>query len=500
MGETEIWMVIGLTLFLFVMAVLGYIGYKKTHTAADFAIAGAQMGPVVLGLAFAATFFSAATFVGYTGWAYGWGLSSLWIVLTLILASPMGLIVVAKRVRHMNTHQNSLSLPDWLGDRYGSDFVRVAVAIATLFNLFYIGAQLSAGALIFEQLLNVPYLVGLVSIAFIVVLYTYGGGTFADIYTDAVQAALMAAVGVLVFISAFWVFDTGFTGVMEQSSAALAERGPENVAVVNPESGIFYSIPAIIGAFIIQFAFSSQPHLFNKVLALKNPHDMAKMIGTYLLCAVAFLAVVFGGIYAAARVPGLEVADSAIFEYVQVAFPPILVALFGVTVLAAAMSTSDGIFVVISTSIANDIYRKYLVPRGFIKTPPEKVDGNALRISRVVTILTGVAATLLVVDQPEFLGTFIWIGISGVASATLGPILVGLFFPRLASANAAKISVVAGLASYLLIHFTEFEKSPLAGGAWAVCIGVAAMFLAGPFFRHQAAPAPGTAIDARAER
>lgn len=495
MGEAQIWMTIGLGLFLAVMAFLGFVGFKRTKTTADFAIAGAQMGPVVLGLAFAATFFSAATFVGYTGWAYGWGLSSLWIVLTLILASPMGLIVVAKRVRAMNTHQNSLSLPDWLGDRYGSDFVRVAVALATLFNLFYIGAQLSAGALIFEQLLEVPYLVGLVAIAAIVVLYTYGGGSFADIYTDAAQAALMALVGVLILLSGLWMFNGGFTGAMEASSAALAERGPEYVAVVNPESGIFYSVPAIIGAFIIQFAFSSQPQLFNKVLALKDPHDMAKMILTYVLCAIAFLSVVFGGLYAAATVPGLEVPDAAIFAYVQEAFPPLLIALFGVTVLAAAMSTSDGIFVVISTSVANDIYRKFLVPRGYVKTPAEKVDANTLRISRIVTLLTGVAATLLVVDPPEFIGSFIWIGISGVASATLGPILVGLFLPRMASANAAKVSVVAGLGSYLVIHFAEIEKSTLAAGAWAVCVGVAAMLVAGRFFRDQAAPLPGARAD-----
>jgi sodium/proline symporter len=177
---------------------------------------------------------------------------------------------------------------------------------------------------------------------------------------------------------------------------------------------------------------------------------------------------------------------------VQVAFPPILVALFGVTVLAAAMSTSDGIFVVISTSIANDIYRKFLVPRGFVKTPAEKVDANTLRISRIVTVLTGVLATLLVIDPPEFIGSFIWIGISGVASATLGPILVGLFFPSLASANAAKVSVVTGLGSYLVIHFIGFEESTLAAGAWAVCVGVAAMFAASLFFRDQAAPIPGS--------
>lgn len=478
MSEIQIYMSIGLAVFLGAMLVLGYVGYKRTTTMADFAIAGAKMGPVTLGLAFAATFFSAATFVGYTGWAYSWGLSTLWIFLTLILASPMGLILVAKRARDMNTAQGSLSLPDWLGDRYGSDFLRVAVALITLFNLFYIGAQFSAGALIFEQLLGMPYTVGLLLIAVIVVGYTYGGGSFADIYTDAFQAVLMVVMGVLVFVSGFWVFDAGPTGVMQSVVASLEERGPELVATVNPDSGVFYSVQAVIGAFVIQFAFAAQPQLFNKVLALEKPSDMAKMIGVYVAAAMCFLVVIFGGLYAAAAVPDLDNPDGAIIEYALIAFPAVVVALLGVVVLAAAMSTSDGIFVVISTSIANDIYRKYLVPKGWAKTAPEDVDRTALRISRIATVLTGVAATLLVLEPPAFIGTFIWIGISGVAAGTLGPLLVGLFLPRLASAAAARLSVVGGLGAYLVILFLDFEESVLAAGAWAVLSGVAVMFAA----------------------
>ncbi|MDO5535273.1 MAG: hypothetical protein Q4F65_11550 [Propionibacteriaceae bacterium] len=481
MSALQLWMAVGLFLFLILMAYLGWLGYKKTNTVSDFAIAGGQMGPVVLGLAFAATFFSAATFVGYTGWAYGWGLSSLWIVLTLILASPMGLIVVAKRVRESNIKQGSLSLPDWLGDRYGSNFVRVAVALATMFNLFYIAAQFSAGALVFQQYLGVPYLFGLTVIAIIVTAYTVGGGSYADIYTDAAQAVLMAVTGIMVVISGFWVFNKGFTGIMEDVTGALSDRGPEYVAVVNPDSGIFYSIPAIIGAFIIQFAFSSQPQLFNKVLALKNPHDMAKMIITYVVAAIAFLSVVFGGYYAVLVAPDLEQSDAAILAYAQEAFPTVLVAVIGVTIMAAAMSTSDGIFVVISTAVANDIYRKYLVAKGWAGkgASADEIDRRSLTISRWVTVITGIVAAALVINPPAFIGSFIWIGISGIASATLGPILVALFLPKLATRRAASLSVVVGIASYLTIHFLGVEESTMAMGAWAVLIGLATMILGG---------------------
>lgn len=483
-NETQLYTVIGLTVFLAIILWLGYLGYKKTNSIADFAIAGSKLGPVVLGLAYAATFFSAATFVGYTGWAYEWGFSSMWIFLTLILASPLGLIVVAKKAREANIEQGSLSLPDWLGDRYGSDFMRVGVALVTLFNIFYIGAQFTAGALIFEALLGLPYTVGLVLIAVIVVAYTYGGGSFADIYTDAFTAVFMAIMGVLVFVSGLWVIQGGgLTGIMETVSTELSQRGQEQVSLTNPESAVFYSVPAIIGAFVIQFAFSSQPHLFNKVLALERPRDMAKMILVYVVSAFAFLMVIFGGLYAAVTVPGLEQADNAIFAYVEVAFPPIMVAFLGVVVLGASMSTSDGIFVVISTSIANDIYKKFLVPRGYMASASEEqVDRTTLRLSRLATLLIGIVAAVLVINPPDSIGTFIWIGLSGVASGTLGPIIVGLFFPRLASATAAKASLVSGVGSYLLIALIGFEESVLAAGAWAVLIGIAVMFVASLLF------------------
>lgn len=60
-------------------AFLGYIGARKTKNVRDFATGGTTLGPVILGLSFAATYLSAATFLGYPGWSYDWGLSNLWL-------------------------------------------------------------------------------------------------------------------------------------------------------------------------------------------------------------------------------------------------------------------------------------------------------------------------------------------------------------------------------------------------------------------------------------
>jgi Na+/proline symporter len=482
MVSTYLW--IELILFLGVMVVLSYYAAKKTKTIEDFAISGANLGPYVLGLSFAATFFSAATFMGYPGYSYAWGYSNLWLFLSLICAAPIGIIAVAKVIRKVNTSQKSLSLPDWLGDYYNSDILRVGSGLIMLFNIFYIAAQFSAGAQIFQNMLKMEYLTGLIVITVIVVAYVYVGGSYADVYTDAAQAIIMVITGVIIFVSGIIYFGDGsITKAFTHITENLASQDENLVKIFNPNSN-YYAASAVIGLFIIQFAFSSQPQLFNKVLSLKNPRDLRKMIATYIITALLCLVVLFGGIYARVALPGLEIADQSLLEYVTWGMPAFLAALVGVTILAAALSTTDGLFVVMSTVFANDIYRKVLVKRGIVQADEEKLNRVAFRISRYAVIVVGIVALLIVLNPPKFIGDFMWIGISGVASGTLGPILYAVFTRKRASARAAELSMILGLVSYLLFYFTGFEKSPQAAGGWGTLVGIAVMWIGATVFKN----------------
>lgn len=355
-----------------------------------------------------------------------------------------------------------------------------------LFNIFYIASQFSAGAQIFQNMLGISYFWGLVLITAIVVAYVYVGGSYADVYTDAAQAIVMVAVGVIVFVSGIIIFgdgniNTAFTNITEN----LANQDEKLVQIFNPESN-YYAISAVIGLFIIQFAFSSQPQLFNKVLSLKQPSDLRKMIATYIITALLCLVVFFGGFYARVALPDLEVPDQALLEYVAWGMPDFLAALVGVAILAAALSTTDGLFVVISTVFANDIYRKVLVKRGIIKHDEETLNKTAFRISRFAVIAVGKIALLMVLNPPKFLGNFMWIGISGVASGTLGPILYAVFTRKKASPRAAEISMIVGLASYLFFYFSGLETSPLAAGGWGTVVGTLVMFVCAKLFKYPA--------------
>lgn len=474
MVSTYLWILF--SIFLLLMGVLSYYAAKKTKTMEDFAISGAKLGPYVLGLSLAATLFSAATFMGYSGYSYAWGFSNLWLYLSLAVAAPLGMITIAKVVRSRNETQKSLSLPDWLGDFYDSDFLRVGSGLIMLFNLFYIAAQFSAGAQIFESMLNLSYSTGLVLIAAIVIVYVFVGGSYADVYTDAAQALLMIVTGIFVFVSGIYFFGDGsittaFTNITEN----LANQDGALVSIFNPDSN-YYAVSAVVGLMIVQFAFAAQPQLFNKVLSLENQKDLRKMIIVYIFASVTSLLVLFGGLYARVAVPGIEAADLALIEYITWGLPAILAAFVAVVILAAALSTTDGLFVVMSTVFANDIFKKVLVKRGIIKVKEENVDKIALQISRYAVLGVGVAASLLVLNPPAFMGDLMWIGISGVSAGTLGPIMYAIFGKRKASPRAAEGSMIIGLIFYLIIVFTGIEPSPLAAGGWATVVGIAVMW------------------------
>src|SRR5699024_448316 len=247
----------------------------------------------------------------------------------------------------------------------------------------------------------------------------------------------------------------------------------------SPESLHFSSLGAAVGAITIQWAFASAPHLFNKVLGLRNEKDLGKMIATYVADATLCVPVLFGGRYSRAALGDAAAAvDLALMDYILWAFPPIVVALFGVVILPAAMSSTDGRFVSISTVFANDIFLKFLVKRNIVKMSDDKAQKIAFSISRMTVPLIGLLAFLLVLEPPKYMGDVMWIGISGIAAGTMGPILQAVYAKRRAPAKAAELSMFCGLGSYLLLYFTGVVSSTMSAGAVATFIGIATINIA----------------------
>ena len=147
--------------------------------------------------------------------------------------------------------------------------------IVFIIQIFYIAGQFSAGGSLLSGMIDgLEYTPAIIIVTVITVLYVTEGGLFADVYTSIGQMGLMMFAGVFVFVSGFFIFKGGLTEV----SLDLAAQNPAFITVTNPDSLHIYSYAAIFRVLFIEFAFAGQPQLLNKIMALKTPKDMSKMI------------------------------------------------------------------------------------------------------------------------------------------------------------------------------------------------------------------------------
>ena len=458
------WMICGLALYVCFVIYVGFLGAKKIKGLSDFAVAGESMGPIPLGLAFAASFFSAATFMGYVGFCYAWGSTGMWIFLAIFCASTLGFILLAKGVRNSNVELKSISMADWLAKRYNSDVLRGLCSIVFIIQIFYIAGQFSAGGSLLSGMIDgLDYTTAIIGVTIITVLYVTVGGLFADVYTSIGQMCLMIFAGVFVFVSGLMLFKGGLTEV----SDILAAQNPYFVTVTNPGALHMYSYATIFGVMFIEFAFAGQPQLLNKIMALKNPKDMSKMIWTWIF----------------ASNPSLKVADNAVIEYVKL-FHPIISTILSVAIVAALMSTACGLILVITTCISNDLFLKTLVKHEIINMEEEKAERFAYGLTKILPAIIGAISLYLVFNPPPFMGVMVWIGISGVSAATLAPLIFALFLPKIANSKAAIIGAIVGEGVYFYLYLiAHIERSVMAAGAWGVLVSFVVMFVLGNLWK-----------------
>ena len=92
--------------------------------------------------------------------------------------------------------------------------------------------------------------------------------------------------------------------------------------------------------------------------------------------------------------------------------------------------------------------------------------------------VVGLLSFLLVLQPPKHMSDIMWIGISGIAAGTLGPILHAIYAKHKAPARAAEMSMFVGLGSYLIIYFGGIIPSTMSAGAVATFIGIATITIA----------------------
>lgn len=469
------WGWIWLIAFMLIFIGIGTYGMRKTRTEEDFAVARGAFGPFMVAFAFAATIASGATFMSLPGMAYSKGFAAIWYPAIYPIAIYLGLIFVVKLVKRAGDGFRSNSIPEFMGQRYQSDFLRIAFALLSLLLVFYIAAQIVAAATMFQVLLDLEYTTGILLSVGVIALYIGMGGTHADIMTDGVQGVMMVLIALIIAVAFLLSPGIEGTGPVAINSALVAQDpklGWDNYFIEgDPLFGSFFLVMCI---FLAHLPYSMSPHLGKLVFALKEP----KQLRTFLLIAIPVGSIlgftVLGGLHARALV-GPEIRpDAAIPVLFTQLFPAFVAGMLSVGVLSAIMSTSDGLFIAIAVIFSNDLYKRTLAPLIHKEKTAQQIDRIALVISRVTIVIVGLVAMYLAWSPPKFLAVLLWIGVGGIVAGMTGPLFIGSLWER-ATKTGAIVSFVTGVLLYAYLYVVYGWKNPF--GVAGTCVIVTSIVM-----------------------
>ena len=455
MNSLLTWSWIFLVLYIGLMLGLGYLGMRRVTDSDDFSTARGGYGVVFLALAMTATTASGATFLGIPGLGYLYGLPALSYALLYPFAVYLGVWLCFRQVRRAGNRFGNRSIPEFIGDRYRSEALRVVVALFSIVLLFYLAAQLLAGLVMFQQLLGLEPATALAVTVAVLLVYVVLGGAHADILTDGAQGLMMlilaAVIVALFFLGAG--LDGGFAAVLER----LRGQDPQLVGAFHPGTAIFDSWWDYAAIFLAHLTLGLLPHIGNKIWALRDGHSHGRFMLLCLVLGLILGAMVFGGILARALLgdqllgPGGDPNQAIPVMLIEV-FPPWLAALFGAGILAAIMSTADGLVISTSQVFANDIYRRSLAGVLHPHASAEQIDHNVLRISRWgVVVVMAAAAWLAWESIGANIALMVWAGLGGLMAALVGPVILGVFW-RGVTASGALWGFVAGALGFIALQ------------------------------------------------
>jgi Na+/proline symporter len=453
-----------LVIYIGAMLGFGYLGAKRVAGADDFATARRGYGPFLLALAFASTAASGATFLGLPGLTYTYGMSTLWIAFCYPIGIYLGVMICQRSIGRFGNEAGARTMPEYLGERYRSELLRVSTAVFSLILLFYLASQLVAGLVMFEMMLGLPKSWALAITTFVLMGYVTLGGAHADILTDGAQGLLMVLLAVAIALMFAFGFGTGGFGNLIEG---LRNQDPGLLAPFNGADPTTASIWSAITVTVAHIPLGLLPHIGNKLWALKDENSRNRFLIMAFTFGFILPAITLGGMTARV-VLGDSLFDSAGGAnnalpalFIQI-LPTWLAALLGVGILSAVMSTADGLVISTSQVFANDIYRRSIAPRIHPQLSQARLDRNVLLISRCMTVATIAGAAVLgwmTMDMNVVL--LMWIGVGGFVAALMGPLVIGSIWDGVTKAGAVT-GFWAGAVTFILI------RGEIVSGLWLV--------------------------------
>ena len=497
-----IWLMIGITFSLYI----GIAIWSKAGSTKEFYVAGSGVSPIANGMATAADWMSAASFIsmaglisfmGYDGSVYLMGWTGGYVLLALLLAPYLRKF-------------GKFTVPDFIGDRYYSDTARlVAVFCALIISFTYVAGQMRGVGLVFSRYLEVDINTGVVIGMAIVLFYAVLGGMKGITYTQVAQycvlifAFMVPAIFISIQMTGNPIPQIGFGSegadgvyLLEKLDGLSRELGfHEYTTGSKSKLDIFFITAALM------IGTAGLPHVIVRFFTVKKVSDARKSAGWALLF-IAILYTTAPAIAVFARTNLIETVSEKKYDEMPVWFenwektglltftdknndgliqyvadpqineltidrdimvmanpeiaelPNWVIALLAAGALAAALSTAAGLLLVISSSISHDLIKKIIKP-----DVSEKGELIAARISAFFAVIM---AGYFGINPPGFVAAVVALAF-GLAAASFFPaIVMGIFYKRMNKEGAIS-GMVTGLL-LMLFYMTKFKFGWFGGG------------------------------------
>ena len=491
---TWTYIIVGLTFVLYIAIAIK----TRASSTKEFYIAGGGVSPLANGVATAADWMSAASFIsmaglisfmGYDGSVYLMGWTGGYVLLALLLAPYL---------RKFGKY----TVPDFVGDRYYSQTARLVAVVAAIFISFtYVAGQMRGVGIVFSRFLEVDINSGVVIGMIIVVFYAVLGGMKGITYTQVAQycvlifAYMVPAIFISLQLTGNPIPQLGFGGTLDDGTYLLDKVDGllTELGFIAYTSGSKEMIDVFFITAALMVGTAGLPHVIVRFFTVPKVKDARKSAG-YALLFIAILyttapAVGAFGIYnMITNINGQKIEslpawvqnwqktglikiedknldgmilyqndkinneltidkDIMVLANPEIAgLPNWVVALVAAGGLAAALSTAAGLLLVISTAISRDLLKNALAPNISEK--------KELLYARFSAIFAVVVAGYFGVNPPGFVAEVVAFAF-GLAAASFFPIIIMGIFSKRMNKEGAIAGMIVGLFFTLgyLIYF-----------------------------------------------
>jgi SSS family solute:Na+ symporter len=434
---------------------------RRVRGAADFFVANRSLGPGLIFATMLAANIGAGSTVGATSRGYTEGVAAWWWVGSAAIGSLVLAIWIGPSIRRVAETHQLRTVGDYLELRYSRTMRGVIAGLLWVGSIFILASQLIGLGWILNVVTGIPKPVGSAIGGIVVTVYFSAGGLLTSAWVNVVQLAVKMlgfALALPLAVSTFggWTAVTALTGG-------------------STDYWNFWRTDVSLGYFaLVAPSFVVSPGLIQKIYGARDDRAVRlgvglNAVGLFLFAGVPALL----GMIAKGRFPDLAASNLALPMILMYGLPPLVGAIALAAVFSAEVSAADASMFMLTTSLSQDLYKRFVNPAAG--------DARVLAVARWTALASGMAGILLAWSSEDVINT-LTIFYTLLTVGLFVPIVGGLYVRRTTNAGALA-SVGGGLAVTLALHVVAGGTgiggiTPALGGLGAA-VGIWAISLLG---------------------